>query len=85
MEKFDTNCTPRKTLKLPPSARGRPVTTWWVQAIGRRPPRHPHASKEAAVAEALRLSMLPDNAGLKFQVRESRFVAQFSDGAESRR
>ncbi len=74
---------PRATLTLP-SGRGRPVTVYWVQAIGRRPPRKVHPTKEAATAEALRLSTMPENAGIKFQVRESRFVAQFCNGVEGR-
>jgi hypothetical protein len=81
---MQTNSTPRRILKLPPSARGRPVTVYWVQAIGRRPPRVTHPTREAATAEALRLSQLPANAGVRFQVRESRYVTTFSDGAEVR-
>lgn len=84
MEK-QPNFTPRVPLKLPPSARGRPITVYWVCAIGRRPPRVAHPTRDAAAAEALRLSTMPTNAGIVFQVRESRFVAQFTDGAETRR
>lgn len=84
MEK-QPNFTPRPILKLPQSARGRPITVYWVCAIGRRPPRIAHPTRDAAIAEALRLSTLPANAGIAFQVRESRFVAQFADGLESRR
>ena len=83
--KKQTDSTPRPILKLAPSARGRPITVYWVQAIGRRPPRVSHSTREAAVSEAARLSTLPANAGLRFMVRESRYVTTFCDGAESRR
>ncbi len=80
------NSTPgsrnRATLSLP-SGRGRPITVYWIQAIGRRPPRVSHHTREAATAEALRLSTMPANAGVRFQVRESRYVATFCDGAQS--
>jgi hypothetical protein len=80
------NSTPaahgRATLSLP-SGRGRPITVYWIQAIGRRPPRVAHLTKQAATAEGLRLSTLPANAGVRFQVRESRYVATFCDGAQS--
>lgn len=76
--------TARPTLKLPPSARGRPVTVWWVQCVGRRPPKKAHHTKEAAMAEGLRLSQLPASLGRRFHIRESRYVTTFCDGAEVR-
>ncbi len=78
------NSTRRPLLKLQASQRGRPVPVWWVQCIGRRPPRVVHTTKESALAECRRLSELPGNHGLIFQVRESRFVASFSNGEATR-
>ena len=82
--KVNTKPTARPTLKLPPSARGRPITVWWVQCVGRRPPKKAHLTKEAALAEGLRLSQLPESAALRFQIRESRYLTTFCDGAEVR-
>jgi hypothetical protein len=73
----------RKTLTLPAGTPSRHVPVFWVQAVGRRPPRKVHAHRDDAIREAKRLSTLATNAGVMFQVRESRFVVQFVDGAQS--